>query len=110
MPCLCHFVNRRVMGAQQFLCHIIYNFAGGAALTLGPVKNFHRDFVNARDMGHRHVALITTFPLVGEIDDTSCIDDLVGCAENIARGQVGAMFGALQSIVGRASNHPRSEL
>ena len=45
MPCLCHFVNRRAMDAQKLLRYIVWNFAGVAAFTLGPVKKFHWDFV-----------------------------------------------------------------
>lgn len=110
MPCLCHFVNRRAMGAQKFSRYIFPNFAGGLVPTLGPVKKFHRDFVNAHGMGHLLVVLVTAFPLVGEIDDTSRIDD-IGCRiEKIVRGRVGANLAAPQLIIGRASNHPRSEL
>ena len=110
MPCLCHFVNRRAMDAQKFSRYIFSNFAGGLALALGPVKKFHRDFVNAHGMGHLLVVLVTAFPLVGEIDDTSRIDDIGGRIEKIVRGRVGANLAAPQLIIGRASNHPRSEL
>ena len=110
MPCLCHFVNRGAMGAQKFSRYIFPNFARGLVPTLGLVKKFHRDFVNAHGMGHLLVVLVTAFPLVGEIDDTSRIDDMGGRIEKIVRGRVGANLAAPQLIIGRASNHPRSEL
>ena len=61
-------------------------------------------------MGHLLVVLVTAFPLVGEIDDTSRIDDIGGRIEKIVRGRVGANLAAPQLIIGRASNHARSEL
>ena len=61
-------------------------------------------------MGHLLVVLVTAFPLVGEIDDASRIDNIGGRIEEIVRGQVDANLTALQLIIGRASNYPRSEL
>ena len=61
---------------------------------LGSDKCFKRDFVDARGMRHRLVALIIAFPLVGEIDGPACIDDTVGHVANIARRQFGTILGA----------------
>ena len=83
------------MCAKQFFGHIICDIACRAAFTLGPAEYFQRDFVNARCMCHRPIALIAGFSFVKEIDDATCIDDIVRRVKNFARSQFGAILGAL---------------
>ncbi len=110
MPCRIQSVNRLTRSGEQFLSHIVGDIAGRVVFALCAAESFHRDIMDTRGVGHRLGAVITALTFIGEIDDAAGINDIVGCIENAARRQIGAILRPFQLIVGGAGNDLRLEL